>query len=101
MDARTTPNKWMLLKTGQTYKVFGTWSGGFADPDSWKLNSGIEKVEDEGDCWLFHGFSGSVYQCHKQLWGTTGYGSAVLESWKEDIEVMSPDFDPMTLNKED
>ena len=104
MKALTTPNRWLLLKLGDTYKVFGSWSGGYLDGDSWKLNSGIESVEDSGDFWLFHGFSGSVYQCRKDGYGTTGYSSMILNTWMEqdtDIEIMPSTFDPLTLNKGD
>ena len=41
------PNKWVILeiefKSGVEYKVFGSWTGGYLDGDSWRLNSGIEK----------------------------------------------------------
>ena len=104
MEANTTPHRWIILKFGDTYKVLGSWSGGYADGDSWQLNSGIERVEEDGDFWLFHGFSGSVYQCRKTGYGTTGYSSMILNTWMEQdqgIEIMPSDFDPMTLNKGD
>lgn len=102
MKALTTPHRWLLLKFGDTYKVFGSWFGGYLDGDSWRLNSGIESVEDDGDFWLFHGFSGSVYQCRKDSYGSTGYSSMVLNTWIEQgdrIEIMSDNFNPMTINK--
>lgn len=101
MNAKTTADRWLILKLGDTYKVFGSWSGGYLDGDSWKLNSGIESVEEDGDYWLFHGFSGSVYQCHKDSYGASGYASAVLHSWMEadeNIEIMPATFNPMDMN---
>ena len=66
-----TPDSWVIIKiTGiedkDFYKVLGGWSGGYLDGDSWRMNSGIEKVEDDGDYWNFVGSSGSVYRCHKE-----------------------------------
>jgi hypothetical protein len=69
------PDNWVILKietqpeTNETqdetiYKVLGGWSGGYLDGDSWRMNSGIVSHERDGDYWLFHGHSGSVYRCH-------------------------------------
>ena len=64
------PDNWVILKITINpkdihYRVLGGWSGGYLDGDSWRLNSGITKVEDDGDYLLFHGYSGSVYKCYK------------------------------------
>ena len=78
-----TPDKWVILKmpNGTGYKVFATWAGGYLDGDRWKLNSGIKSVESEGDYYLFEGFSGSWYKCHKKGYGImTSYGQGVLNS---------------------
>jgi len=74
-----TPDKWVILKLPNNYyKVFGTWGGGYLDGDRWKLNSGIEKVEQD-DYYYFIGYSGSCYKCYKKGYGTaTSYGSNVL-----------------------
>lgn len=74
------PEKWVILKLPNNYyKVFGTWAGGYLDSDRWKLNSGIERVEQDDDYNYFIGFSGSCYRCHKKQYGTaTSYGLGVL-----------------------
>ena len=67
-----TPDKWVVLKFkggDEHYRVLAGWSGGYLDGDSWRLNSGITKVEADGDYYLFHGHSGSVYRCHKDSYG--------------------------------
>lgn len=66
-----TPDNWIILKFnteahGVFYKVLAGWSGGYLDGNSWKLNSGITKIELENDYYLIYGYSGSVYKCHKQ-----------------------------------
>lgn len=80
-----TPDRWTVLRihaTGQIiYKVFASWSGGgLMGSDSWKLNSGITRATLVADRWEFDGSSGSVYSCHKDAYGTNGYGQAVLNN---------------------
>jgi len=76
------PDRWTILRihtTGQTiYKVFASWSGGYAGSDRWKLNSGITRATLVNDRWEFDGSSGSVYSCHQDAYGTNGYGGMVL-----------------------
>lgn len=82
------PDKWLILKflKGEVfYKVFATWSGGYANGDEWKLNSGITKVEEDGDYYLFYGYSGSVYRCHKNGYGSNNYGYNVINSFAEGL----------------
>jgi hypothetical protein len=79
-----TPDRWMVLRI-QTpkeiiYKVFASWSGGYTGSDSWKLNSGIVRATLVDDHWEFDGSSGSVYRCHRDYYGTNGYGQAVLNN---------------------
>jgi hypothetical protein len=78
-----TPDKWVVVKIEGaefplTYKVFACWYGGYLNGDSWKMNSGITKVTKEEDCYLFEGYSGSVYKCHKDTYGSNNYGASIL-----------------------
>ena len=87
-----TPDKWVVLKIGEIYKVFANWSGGYLDGDSWRLNSGILEVKDAGDAWEFIGYSGSIYHCRKNGYGCNSYGAAVLSGWGG-VEVMDEETD--------
>ena len=69
------PDNWVVLEilgsddTGAatfTYKVLAGWSGGYLHGDNWKLNSGIVKVRELADAWVFIGNSGSEYICDKE-----------------------------------
>ena len=95
---KTIPEEWCLVrikddqhigtKNDDLVKVFGSWRGDFATGDSWKLNSGIEHTSEEEDYYLFKGYSGSVYKCHKKTYGINSmYNSGVLMSF-EDVEPM-------------
>lgn len=88
------PERWVILKLPNNYyKVFGTWAGGYLDGDIWKLNSGINKVEQDEDFYYFIGVSGSCYKCHKKGYGTaTSYGldilNKIIEQSQGKIELM-------------
>jgi hypothetical protein len=45
------------------------------------MNSGITQARLVDDCWEFDGSSGSVYTCHKNAYGTNGYGGRVLQGF--------------------
>jgi hypothetical protein len=68
--------------------------------DSWKLNSGIVRATFADPYWEFDGSSGSVYSCHKDRYGTNGYGGSVLSNMISQaqeqgirVEVMDGDTD--------
>jgi hypothetical protein len=79
------PDRWLVVKIvtpkQQLYKVFATWHGGYTGSDSWQMNSGITQATLVDDCWEFKGYSGSVYTCHKNAYGTNGYGGRVLQGF--------------------
>lgn len=84
------PDKWVMLKfihNGSViYKILATFYGGYLSGDSWKLNSGCTKIEEDGQCFLFHGSSGSVYRCHKNAYGMGGYTSGVYASFQKEVD---------------
>ena len=106
------PDKWVVVKIegGEfplTYKVFGCWYGGYLNGDSWKMNSGITKVTKEEDCYLFEGYSGSIYKCFKGNYGTHMYGQGVLndiiQRSKEagvNVEIMPEDTNWLDISYE-
>ena len=78
-----TPAEWCLVRINDDLvKVFGSWRGGYISGDSWRINSGIEKVEEDGDYWLFIGYSGSVYTCHKDAYRIKSpYNNGILATF--------------------
>ena len=82
------PDKWVVFKITNrdsisTYKVFASWYGGFAGSDSWKLNSGITKVSLKDNVYSFEGYSGSVYDCHKNAYGINHAVEFALNSMRK------------------
>jgi hypothetical protein len=55
------------------------WHGGYARGDSWRINSGITKIENHENAFIFHGSSGSVYRCDKIDYGLSTYGQNILD----------------------
>lgn len=106
------PDKWVIVKisgNGHTpiHKVFACWYGGWAGSDSWKLNSGITKATLEGFVYSFEGSSGSVYECHKDTYGTNFYGMGVLQNMIDNaakngitIEILPEETNWLELNYE-
>ena len=106
------PDKWVVVKitgkdTPPIHKVFASWYGGWAGSDSWKLNSGITKATLEGNVYSFEGSSGSVYECHKECYGTNMYGSGILNNMIDrvaeaggTIEVLPEDTNWLEINYE-
>jgi hypothetical protein len=69
--------------------VFGSWYGGYAGADSWRMNSGIASMIEEDDHYLFIGSSGSTYACHKDMYGANVYGMSVAKNYEEKL---TPNF---------
>jgi hypothetical protein len=71
-DWHYAPDQWEIVEitgTDPHYRIFGSWSGGYLDGDSWRLNSGVERCESVGDYYFFYGNTGSIYKCHKEAYG--------------------------------
>lgn len=93
-----TPDCWVVVKlfsekmSGEiVYKILAGWSGGYLGSDSYRLNSGIVKIEDGDDHWLVHGHSGSVYQCGKTLERTSGYTHSVFKNIESRVHEIDPE----------
>ena len=89
------PDSWVVIKVigeDTMYKVLAGWSGSYLNGTSWQLNSGIVKVEQNGEYFMFHGSSGSVYRCHKEGYGlrmsTAGIWNTLKERYPEQVELM-------------
>ena len=104
----TTPDSWVMVRVdtvdkGPYYKIFGSWSGGYLDGDSWRMNSGVESVTEDDDYYYFKGLSGSVYQCHKKGYGirsvfNMGILNSIIEKAGENAKVMNEDTDFMSVD---
>jgi hypothetical protein len=84
-----TPDSWVMLKIthseGFIYKILAGWRGGYLDGDHWKLNSGVVRVEETDNHYLFHGSSGSVYRCNKDRYQLSGLTSGIFNNFQRKV----------------
>lgn len=77
-----TPDRWVIVeiehKGEKLHKVLGSWYGGFAGSDSWRLNSGITKATYQYGAWAVEGNSGSIYICPDNCYGMSVYIASVV-----------------------
>lgn len=81
------PEAWVLLDMGENvFKIFGAWRGSYLTGESWKMNSGIESVEEFEEYYDVLGYSGSIYRCYKNSVHSGGmYTSRVLDDYKRKL----------------
>ena len=99
MDYR--PNNWVIIKfkgDDPHYRVLGGWSGGYLDGSSWRMNSGITRVEESDDNHLkFYGASGSCYEVSKDTYmlkmNNAGVWDQLQEIHGDKVELMDSDTD--------
>ena len=99
------PDFWCILKIegdDPHYRVFGSWASSYLYGSSWRMNSGIIRIEEnkEDNTYLFYGSSGSCYQCGKNGYGCH-YGShSDLNQYLTDdrISLMEEDNDWMNMD---
>lgn len=79
-----TPDAYRVLSIEQEdgsilIKIFGSWSGGYLDGDSWRLNSGTKSITATFDKYRFHGYSGSVYEVSRHQGKLSSYNASILD----------------------
>jgi len=84
------PDSWVIIRVKETglYKVLGGWSGGYLQGDSWRMNSGIVRVEEGEGYWLMHGHSGSIYRCDEKSYGLRMSTTGIYMKIKDKVDVM-------------
>lgn len=100
--------KWLVIfikSDDPHYRLFMSFGGGYMNGDSWRMNSGITRVEFNDDqypvtMWTFIGASGSSYTVHKDMYGATIFGAGILDNFiktsaekNAEITVMPEDTD--------
>ena len=86
-----TPDRWTIVRITskdhpQIDKVVGSWFGGYGGSDSWRMNSGIERIEEHEKHYDIHGYSGSVYKCYKESQGMSAYTRGIIENMMTQLE---------------
>lgn len=75
------PDRWRIIfvesDEGSYYKVLAAWVGGYAKEDSWKINSGINAIDEHTHYYDVHGYSGSLYRLYKERDGLTSLSASI------------------------
>ena len=95
------PDSWVILKIQNEdetlYKVLAGWSGGYLNGNTWRMNSGITRVEEKPKHWEFYGSSGSVYKCYRGSYrltmATSGVYNELEKRYGHMVELMPEDTD--------
>ena len=98
-------DNWVVIKMkgdDPHYRLLVGTSGGYLDGDSWRINSGITKVEETDDHYCFSGSSGSTYRCGKGSYrlrmNTAGTWARLQELHGDKVELMLEDTDWMDMD---
>jgi hypothetical protein len=99
------PDNWVIIKIkgdDSLYKVLAGWSGGYITADSWRMNSGITRVEEDEVYFKFFGSSGSCYYCNKQAYGlrmnNVYVWNALVQKHDDKVELMPEETDWMNVD---
>ena len=76
------PDRWVIVrikseKHPMIDKILGSWYGGYAGSDEWRMSSGVTKVVDKDTYYEVHNHSGSIYELSKQTEGMSAYTGSV------------------------
>jgi hypothetical protein len=102
-----TPDCWVFVRIetaehGVIDKILAGWCGGFTTGDSWKLSSGVEKIEEFENRYEYTNFTGSLYICHKDRERFSNYLSSIFGSFLHDVEqykTAHPDKTPPRISR--
>lgn len=88
-----TPDHWVIIKItskefGTVHKILAGWYGGYCSGESWKLSSGNLEHYKSGEFIFFPQESGSLYQCHPDAEGMSGYTRSIYEDLRKNIEAV-------------
>jgi hypothetical protein len=100
------PDNWVVIKVKNTdetfYKILAGWSGSYLNGTSWRMNSGVVDVKEDGDYFLFVGSTGSIYKCHKESYGlkmnNAGIWYQLKEKYPDRVEMLDETNDWKNFN---
>jgi hypothetical protein len=99
------PDNWVVIFLNGDdphYRILAGWSGGYTSGDSWRMNSGIVRVEEDEHYFYFYGSSGSCYQCHKECYtlrmNNAHVWSTLEKNHGDKVEMMPEDTDWLNMD---
>jgi hypothetical protein len=99
------PDNWVVIKINGDdphYRILAGWSGGYTTGDSWRMNSGVTRVEETGDSFFFYGSTGSCYECGKESYclrmNNAHIWTQLQEMHGDKVELMPEDTDWLNVD---
>lgn len=108
--SKYSPDNWVVIFLNGDdphYRVLVGWSGGYLTGDSWRMNSGITRVEKTtetfnindrthvAEYYNFYGSSGSCYKCNKEAYGlrmnNAGIWKQLQDKYSDKVQMMDED----------
>ena len=87
------PHIWVIVEiksptTEPVQKVLGSWYGGFAYGDSWKLSSGNKSISTTEEGFVIPQESGSIYICnsHESTYTTSTYTNGIYTDFEKQLK---------------
>lgn len=78
------PHLWCLFRDADLVRLMMSWRGTYVTGGSWRINSGIDYVDETESHYIVHGISGSEYHVPKCRYGSSPYSSAVMDEMEVD-----------------
>lgn len=96
------PDYWQIIKITNMdgiviHKVLAGWASSYLSGPSWRLNSGIIRIEKKGKVYRIHGNSGSIYDCYEDYEGLNGYTNSVLDGMMESARKAGATIEPILI----
>jgi hypothetical protein len=95
------PDAWVIVKVPSDdthYRILAGWYGGYGGGDSWKLSSGVTKIEESDEMYAIHNTSGSIYNCHKNCERMSGYMSMIFSQYQKSSGIELVEFKDLDSN---
>ena len=100
-----TCDNWVVIKIkgdDPHYRILAGWSGGYTTGSSWRMNSGITRVEQTEFLYRFYGSTGSCYECSKNSYclrmNNAHIWTQLQEIYGDKVELMPEDTDWTNLD---
>lgn len=98
-----TPDAWVVVEITHEqdviHKVLAGFYGGYLGGDSWKLNSGIEKIVEHDEFYDVIGLSGSSYICYKNAERMSGIMCGIFSSFEKQMEELNGKIEIVEMTK--
>lgn len=98
--SRHTPHAWVIVRDihHDLTRVLAGWSGGYLDPDHWRMSSGITEVREFEDHYEFDNYSGSTYVCRKSDRRMTGLMRDIATQYGLHLDILDTYPDNVTCS---